>query len=100
LFSFIKPYDGHGRQDYLLNGRLERLDEIDYGGGVRVEAKLSADLINLETGATVWTGETAETLRVETHDVNSVVVEMSHAVQKSVDRLVASLDQQLLAGGQ
>jgi uncharacterized lipoprotein YmbA len=38
LFSFVKPYDGQDRPEYLLTGRLERLDEIDYGGVVRVEA--------------------------------------------------------------
>lgn len=96
LFSFVTPYDGHDRQDYLLSGRLERLEEIDYGGDVRVEAKLSAELVNMRTGATMWTGDAAETLRVDTRTVNSVVVEMSHAVQRSIERLVASLDQQLL----
>ena len=97
LFSFVKPYDSQTQQDYLMSGRLERLEEIDYNGGVRVEAKLSAELVNLRTGDTVWTGDADETLGVETRDVGSVVVEMSHAVQKSIDRLVASLDQQLLA---
>jgi uncharacterized lipoprotein YmbA len=96
-FSFVKPWDNQGRQDYLMSGRLERLDEIDYGGGVTVEATLSAQLINLQGGATVWTGDAAETLTVETRDVDSVVVAMSQAVQKSIDRLVSSLDQQLLA---
>jgi uncharacterized lipoprotein YmbA len=94
LFSFVKPYDGQGQQDYLMSGRLERLEEIDYGGNVRVEAKLSAELVN-RTGDGVWTGDADETLTVETRDVSSVVVEMSRAVQKSIDRLVASLDRQL-----
>jgi len=96
LFSFVTPYDGHNRQDYLLSGQLERLEEIDYGGDVRVEAKLSAESVNTRTGATMWTGDASETLRVDTRNVNSVVVEMSHAVQRSIDQLVASLDQQLL----
>jgi len=97
LFAYVKPYDGQSQQDYLMSGRLERLEEIDSGGSVRVEAKLSAELVDLRTAATVWTGNADETLGVETRDVNSVVVEMSHAVQKSIDRLVASLDRQLLA---
>ncbi len=97
LFSFVTPYDGHDRQDYLLSGRLERLEEIDYGGDVRVEAKLSAELVNMRTGATVWTGDAAETLRVDSRNVNSVVLEMGHAVQKSIDQLVADLDQQFVA---
>jgi uncharacterized lipoprotein YmbA len=97
LFSFVTPYDGQGQSDYLMSGRLERLEEIDAGGDVRVEAKLSAELVDLRTAATVWTGDADETLGVETRDVNSVVMEMSHAVQKSISRLVASLDRQLPA---
>ena len=66
------------------------------GGGVRVQAKLSAELVNLQTGDTLWTGDAAESLGVDTRNVNAVVVEMSHAVEKSINRLVASLNQQLL----
>ncbi|MGO9259556.1 MAG: ABC-type transport auxiliary lipoprotein family protein [Bryobacteraceae bacterium] len=97
LFSFVRPYDGQSQPDYLMTGRLERLEEIDSAGSVRVEAKLSAELVDLRAAATVWTGDADETLGVETRDVNSVVVEMSHAIQKSIDRLVASLDRQLPA---
>lgn len=97
LFQFVKPYDGQDKPDYLVSGRVQRLEEIDYGGGVHVEAKLSAELLNLHTGATVWTGDAAESLNVETRDVSSVVAQMSQAVQKSVDRLVASLREQSAA---
>ncbi len=97
LFSFVKRYDGQNQQDYLLLGRLERLEEIDYGGGVRVAAKLSVELVNLRASTTMWTGDAEETLPVDTRNVNSVVTAMSQAAQKSIDRIVASLDQQLAA---
>ena len=97
LFSFVKRYDGQGQQDFLLVGRLERLEEIDYGGGVRVEARISAELMNLHAGATVWTGDADETVGIDTRNVNSVVAGMSDTVRKSIDRLVASLNQQLPA---
>ena len=29
LFSTVAPYDGHDRPDFLVTGRLEKLDEID-----------------------------------------------------------------------
>ena len=97
LFSFVRPYDGQSQQDYLMSGRLERLEEIDSAGSVRVEARLSAELVDLRTGETVWTGDADETSGVETRNISSVVLEMTHAVQKSISRLVASLDQQLVA---
>jgi len=100
LFSFVEPDNGQGREDYLMSGRLEQLEEIDSADGVRVTAKLSAELLDLRTGSTVWTGEGTETLRVETRTVNSVVVEMSHAVEKCVEDLVASLNQRFPATSQ
>ena len=95
LFSVVAPYDGHDQSDYLLTGRLEKLDEIDYGGGVRVEAKLSAQLTNLRTGSIVWTGDATGTSRVEKRDVNAVVAEMSHALQGSMDQLLTGMEQQV-----
>jgi uncharacterized lipoprotein YmbA len=94
-FSIVEPYDGRDKPEYLLTGRLERLDEIDYGGGVRVEATLTAQLVNLRTASTVWTGEATQTSRVEQRTVSSVVEEMNRAVQRSIDRLLASMEQQL-----
>ena len=94
-FSLVKRYDGQSNQDYLMSGRLERLEEIDYGGAVRVEARVSAELVNPKSGVTVWTGEADETRQVEARNVNSVVLAMSQALQKDIDRLLANLDDQL-----
>ena len=93
-FSTIAPYDGRDRPDYLIDGRLEKLDEVDYGSGVRVEVKLSAVLTNLRTGAIVWSGDAEETSNVDKRDVNSVVAEMSRAVQANIDRLVGNMERQ------
>jgi ABC-type uncharacterized transport system auxiliary subunit len=95
LFSTVAPYDGHDRSDLLMTGRLEKLGEIDYGGEVRVEVKLSAELTNLHTGSIVWTGDASQTSRVERRDVNSVVAEMSHALQESMDQLLTGMGQQV-----
>src|SRR5215472_7125290 len=54
-FAQVKPYDGRADIDYVLSGRLEKLDEIDYDGGVKVEVAISAQMVQLSTGATVWT---------------------------------------------
>jgi len=94
VFASVKQYDGQGQQDYILTGRLDRLEEVDSPGEVRVEARVSAELIDLRTGAVVWTGDGHEIVPVESRSVNSVVMEMSHAVRKSIDQMVGSLDQQ------
>jgi ABC-type uncharacterized transport system auxiliary subunit len=94
-FTTVAPYDGHDRPDFLITGRLEKLDEIDYGSGVTVEARLSAVLTNLRTGAIVWSGDAAETSIVDKRDVNSVVAQMSRAVQGSINRLMDNMEQQI-----
>ena len=93
-FSTVAPYDGQDRPDYLITGRLEKLDEIDYGGHVRVEAKLSAVLTNLRTGAVVWSGDAAEASNVDKREVNSVVTEMNHALGGGINELVNNMEQQ------
>jgi ABC-type uncharacterized transport system auxiliary subunit len=94
-FTTVAPYDGQDRPDFLITGRLEKLDEIDYGSGVTVEARLSAVLTNLRTGAIVWSGDAAETSIVDKRDVNSVVAQMSRAVQGSINRLMDNMEQQI-----
>jgi uncharacterized lipoprotein YmbA len=91
LFSIVKRYDGRNTQDYLLTGRIERLEELDYEGPVRVKAEISAELLNLRTGSTEWTGEATATFNVEKSSVDSVVAQMNHAVQDCVEQLAASL---------
>jgi uncharacterized lipoprotein YmbA len=95
LFSAVVPYDGQENEACVLSGRLERLDEVDYGGGVRVETRLVAELVDPRTGKTLWTGEASETSNIDTRTVASVVDAMSHAVETSIDRLIASTDQQV-----
>src|SRR5262245_5320499 len=92
LFAFVKPYDGEDKPDYLMTGRLERLDEIDYGDRVRVETKLSAELVDLRTGTTVWAGHVTGSSTVETNNMNSVVAAMSRALQTNIDQLVGEME--------
>ncbi len=97
IFSFVEAYDGQENAEYLLSGRLERLDELDYKNGVQVEVTLSAQLLNRKTGAVVWTGDTTTTKNVGQRDVRSVVHAMDQATQEVVERLVADMKKQLAA---
>jgi len=95
LFSVVEPYAGQEHPDYLLSGRLERLDEVDYNGSVQVEVKLSAELVNVRTGASVWAGTVTETSTASARNMTSVVVAMGHAAQSGVEQLVANIEKQL-----
>jgi uncharacterized lipoprotein YmbA len=100
LFSQVDSDSKHIKPEFLLTGKLERLDEIDYGGAVRVEAKVSAQLIDLRTASLVWSGDESETASVEKATVDSVVIEMGHAAQKCIERLLADMEQQILTAKQ
>jgi hypothetical protein len=60
-----------------------------------VEIELSAQLINLRTASIVWSGNKAETTRVEEATVNSVVLGMSGAVRKCIDELLADMQRKV-----
>lgn len=96
LFSQVDADSSRVRPDCLLTGALERLDEIDYGGAVRVEAKLSAQLVDVRTRSVVWSGEYAETATVEKASVDSVVIGMSQAAQDCIQKVLADMQRQLI----
>jgi ABC-type uncharacterized transport system auxiliary subunit len=96
-FSRVKRYDGQPDADYVVSGRLEKLEEIDYEGGVKVEVAVSAQMIRLETGKTVWSKAVSEIGVVNQHDVPTVVSEMSHTMERAIEKLVTPVPGTLTA---
>lgn len=90
-FAIVKTYDGRSDVDFILSGRLEKLDEVDYEGGVRVEIALSAQMTELRSGKTVWATATSEVAKVDERTVPAVVAEMSQAMDRAIQKLLASL---------
>jgi len=88
-FAGVKLYDGRADIDYILSGRLEKLEEIDYDGGVKVEIAISAQMVRLSTGATVWTKSVSETGQVQKRDVPAVVAEMSRTMDRAIENLLS-----------
>jgi len=88
IFSHVKHYDGQPGADYLVSGRLEKLEEIDYEGGVRVEVAVSAQMTKLDTGTIVWSKAVSEVGEVKQHDVPTVVSEMSHTMERAIEKLL------------
>ena len=87
-FSRVKHYDGQPDADYLVSGRLEKLEEIDYEGGVRVEVAVSAQMTKLDTGTIVWSKAVSEVSEVKQHDVPTVVSEMSNTMERAIEKLL------------
>jgi ABC-type uncharacterized transport system auxiliary subunit len=88
LFAHVKRYDGRPDAEYLVTGRLERFEEIDYDGGVKVEVAMSAQMIKVDTGATVWTKTVTKVGKVEKRDVSAVVSAMSNTMDRALQELL------------
>ena len=90
-FVQVKPYDGRPGIEYVLSGRLEKLEEIDYEDGVKVEVAISAQMTNLATGATVWTNAVSEVGDVSKRNVPAVVSEMNHTMDRAISKLLSPM---------
>jgi len=90
-FAEVRAYDGHSDVDFVLSGRLEKLEEVDYQGGVRVEVALSAQITDPRAGKTVWANAVSESERVDKRNVPAVVAEMSQAMDRAIQKLLAPL---------
>jgi ABC-type uncharacterized transport system auxiliary subunit len=90
-FARVKSYDGRPDTEYVLSGRLEKLEEIDYAGGVKVEVAISAQMTNLATGATVWTNAVSEVGDVNSHDVPAVVSAMNRTMEQAIQKLLSPI---------
>ena len=97
-FAGVKLYDGRPDIDYVLSGRLEKLEEIDYQGGVKVEVAISAQITNLATGATVWTNAVSEVGDVNKNDVPAVVSEMNRTMERAIEKLLSPMPADVAPG--
>ena len=87
-FSHVKRYDGQPDAEYVVSGRLEKLEEIDYEGGVKVEVAVSAQMTKLDTGTIVWSKAVSEIGVVNQHNVPTVVSEMSRTMERAIEKLL------------
>jgi ABC-type uncharacterized transport system auxiliary subunit len=90
-FAEVTAYDGHSDADFVLSGGLEKLEEVDYEGGVRVEVALSAQITDTRADKTVWTNTALESAPVEKRNVPAVVADMSQAMDGAIRKLLATL---------
>jgi len=94
-FSMVSMYDGRPNNDYVFTGRLEKLEEVDYQAGVKVEVAISAQITRVATGATVWSNAVSETRPVSQRNVPGVVSEMNRTMELAINQLLSSVPQSL-----
>jgi ABC-type uncharacterized transport system auxiliary subunit len=97
-FSRVQAYNGSHDVDYVLSGRLEKLEELDYEGSVKVQVAISAEMTSVATGAVVWSSAVSEIGDVNQRDVPAVVSEMNRTMQRAIEKLVTPLSAGWSAG--
>jgi ABC-type uncharacterized transport system auxiliary subunit len=94
-FSRVSMYDGRPNNDYVFSGRLEKLEEVDYHAGVKIEVAISAQITRVATGTTVWSNAVSEIRPVSQRDVSGVVSEMNRTMELAINQLLSSVPQSL-----
>ncbi len=90
-YSLVSRYDGRPNNDYVFSGKLEKLEEVDYEAGVKVEVAMSAQITKVATGATVWSNDVSETRPVSQRNVPGVVSELNRTVDLAVNKLLSTV---------
>lgn len=91
IFQSVAVSDGDDRADYVLTGTIDRLQEVDYGGTVRVQVAISVELQDQARQQVIWSGTESAERVVARSDVSSVVTAMGQASEQSIWRLTASV---------
>jgi len=97
-FAHVKAYDGRPGIEYVLSGRLDKLEEVDYDGAVKVEVAISAQMTNLATGATVWTNAVSEVGEVNKRDVPTAVSGMNRTMERAINKLLSPIPADVATG--
>jgi hypothetical protein len=90
-FSMVSVYDGRPNNDYVFSGSLEKLEEVDYQAGVKIEIAISAQITRVATGATVWSNTVSETRPVSQRNVPGVVSQMNRTMELAVNKLLSTV---------
>ena len=90
-YSTVSTYNGRPDNDYIFSGRLEKLQEVDYEAGVKVEVAISAQITRVKTGATVWSNAVSEVGTVSQRTIPGVVSQMNQTMEVAINKLLASV---------
>jgi ABC-type uncharacterized transport system auxiliary subunit len=89
-FSHVSMYDGRP-DDLIFSGQLEKLEEVDSAGAVKVEVALSGRITRLATGAIVWSNAVSESATVAQRNVSGVVSQMNRTMDLAINKLLSTM---------
>jgi len=91
VFQSVEISDGEEKPDYVLKGSIDRLQEVDYKGAVKVQVSISAELEDPVRREKIWSSTASSECLVAKSDVQAVVAAMGQASQQSIARLVTDV---------
>ena len=91
VFQSVRVSDAGEKADLVLRGSIDRLQEVDYKGVVRVQVSISAELQDPVQGQTIWSSAASSECVVTKRDVPGVVTAMGQAAQQSITRLISDV---------
>jgi ABC-type uncharacterized transport system auxiliary subunit len=92
VFQSVEISDGDEHADYVLRGSIDRLQELDYAGAVRVQVTISAELREPVRQQIIWSSSASSESAVTRGNVQAVVAAMGRASQQSILRLLTDMD--------
>jgi ABC-type uncharacterized transport system auxiliary subunit len=98
VFKTVSLYESGSESAYVLTGTIERLEEVDEDRDVRAVCTISVQLTDTRTRSVVWNHTVSEEVRVAQRNVAGVVSSLSAAARTTVDRLAASVGNELEPG--
>ncbi len=90
-YSTVSMYNGRADVDYIFSGKLEKMEELDYESGVKVEVAMSGQITRVNTGATVWSNSVSEVGKVSQRSVPGVVAQMNRTMGITIDKLLSTI---------
>ena len=100
IFDSVTLPERGVRAAYALRGRIERLEEVDQGQAVYAICTISAEVVDISKGSVIWRQTASDTVPVTQRNMTGLVTSLAAASQSVVDRLVASMENELARGVQ
>ena len=94
-YSMVSMDNGRADNDYVFTGKLEKLEELDYESGVKVQVAMSAQITRVATGVTVWSNAVSETGPVFQRSVPGVVSQMNQTMELTISKLLSTVPRSL-----
>jgi uncharacterized lipoprotein YmbA len=95
VFQSVGLFDGRGTPECIMTGTIEHLEEVDLGKSVSIDVRVSADLIDFQTGEILWHGSASSDAVVEQRSVSGVVSQLSLGLGSAVQELASSMHDHL-----